>query len=157
MHGRIIQIERAPINPNEFIKSSYFDEHWFVGSVADYVTSSDREDDIQWLRNYAGIAFDFKSDDTFVLHDGGKESFFKHKFQEFQHALATLHGITLNSFCEFNIDLEMKLFLLNDTYNSERGFYVVDDDNGISTLDEWVRSAEYGVLYYIGGTLDYHS
>lgn len=53
------------------------------------------------------------------------------------------------------------MFQLKDAYDDRFSFYVYSDDedddgDNLDTFDSFIRGAEIGVKYYIGGTVDYH-
>ena len=51
----------------------------------------------------------------------------------------------------------MPLFMLNNAYDNEWGDYVCTDDCEFITFDEFVRTLEIDVPYYLGGIMNYRS
>lgn len=84
MHSRIYQITTDPVQQEDYITESDFCEHWFIGSIADYVDDDvDRAKDIEWLRERLENVAHFDLEDTFEILPGGKEVFFANAFKSF--------------------------------------------------------------------------
>ena len=79
MHSRIYQIMSTPIPEGDLLYESDFDEHWFVGGIADYVAGNlDRVSEIKYLQESLEkrkIA-SFDSPSSFSILPGGKENYF---------------------------------------------------------------------------------
>ena len=157
MHSRIYQINKTPINKEDYIEESYYYDHWFTHSIADYVNdNTDRDDDIKWLKDcYEEKGFSFGTDDKgeyFIIED--KSKYFAINFEAFQKALEELMKSTLDDF--MNGKCGTSLYRLKKSYNNKFGFYVECEDCGCETFDGFIRYAATGVKYYIGATIDYH-
>lgn len=155
MHSRIFQVGTQPIVKADYIKKSFFYDHWFLDQIADYVLDdTDRQDDIEWLKGYAKQGITFGADENgefFTITD--KNEFFKTKFKAFKDALQKLSTMTID---EFVTDINnLDIYEMQQAYNETHGFYVCYND-GVLTLDEFVRFAETDTKYYIGATIDYH-
>lgn len=61
MHSRIFQIESFPIDKDcRITEDNYIGDHWFVYSIADYVTEDeDRENSLEWLMDTLSCAESF--------------------------------------------------------------------------------------------------
>lgn len=152
MHSRIFQVSKEPIEKEDYIKEdNYIYEHWFLNSIADYVSDNcDRNVDIRWLQDCA-LGFTFGTDDNgeyFIVNS--KEEYFKSSFEGFKKALEALHNISIEQFVSY-----VNIYGLNTYYNEKYGFYI-DIDDELMTLDSFVRYCNNGEKYYIGGTVDYH-
>lgn len=157
MHSRIFQISTKPIDKCDYIEESNYYDHWFLNSVADYVNdSTDRADDIKWLKDcYDKDGLSFGVDENgeyFMVED--KAKFFEPKFKRFQNALQELSTTTLDDF--MNGKCGYQLYELKAAYDDKFGFYVDGDEFSLDTLNTFIRYAEIGKKYYIGATIDYH-
>ena len=157
MHSRIYQISTKPIHRDDYIDESNYYEHWFLGSVADYVSEDrDRADSIEWFKacyNDAGLSFGVDKDGAyFIVED--KSKYFASKLEIFQATLKELSAITLDDFITEKYSMQM--YRLKAAYEDKYGFYVDNDGWGMTPLDACIRYSENGTKYYIGATLDYH-
>ena len=157
MHSRIFQISKTPIERCDYIEEDNYYDHWFTHEVADYVDgNTDREDDIQWLKDcYEENGLSFGVDDNgeyLVVED--KSKYFAVNFEAFQKALKELSESTFDDFASGKCGVA--LYRLKESYNDKFGFYVECESCGCETLDGFIRYAEVGVKYYIGATIDYH-
>lgn len=157
MHSRIFQISKTPICKDDYIDESRYYDHWFVGSVADYVNGdTNREDDIMWLAEcYGKRGISFGKDDYgkyFIIEDRAK--FFGLDFEQFRKVLKEISTTTLDDFIGGKCGWQ--LCSLKAAYSDEIGFYVDGDEIGFETFSDFVRYAELSVKYYIGATIDYH-
>lgn len=158
MHSRIFQLTKEPLAPEEYISEGDFYEHWFLDTIADYVSDACiREEDIEWLKKRAR-GYRIASDDNGIfLEVYSKEEYFEFAYQRFYQLIKKIERCTLAEFAN-GID---GMFELKDAYDDRFSFYVYsddeDDDGGnLDTFDSFIRGAEIGVKYYIGGTVDYH-
>lgn len=151
MHSRIFQVSSEPIAKEDYIEEAVYYDHWFLNSIADYVADSNRNEDIDWLKNcYDGLTFG-KDDigEYFVVKS--KEQYFQPKFKRFKNAIDSIKSCTLEEFTK-----EMfAVWELKNAYEERFGFYV-DWDDDVMTLDNFIRCCVTDVKYYIGGTIDYH-
>lgn len=155
MHSRIFQISKNPVKKEEYINvDKILDSESFVGTIADYVTESDREEDIEWLvsciKDY-GIEYD-NQQDMIIFKKGFKENYFRERFEKLKEKI---NSMTLEEFAKGDFSLYEIRMLIEEKF----GFYVYckgvycDD---IMPFDLFVRMMEEERKYYIGGTLDYH-
>lgn|SRR5699024_7753412 len=154
MHSRIYQISKEPIVKDDYVSEDLFYDEIF-NHVADYVTEeTNREDDINWLvGSLSDLPYTFNQDEkSIVFHPGFKEAYFESDFIKFKSLTANM---TLDSFSNNNID-GMNLYRIIKCINDKFGFYTIDDDNMVQTMDEFIRDIEENTKYFIGGTLDYH-
>lgn len=152
MHSRTFQVSERPIEKEDYItEDNYAYEHWFIESIADYVSADcNRDDDIKWLKDCTP-GFTLGKDENgeyFIINS--KEEYFKPAFEGFKKALEKLHDISIEQFMEY-----VDIYGLNSYYEDKYGFYI-DIDDELQTLDEFVRGCDNGEKYYIGGTVDYH-
>ena len=158
-HSRIFQITLEPVAPEKFIAEDDFHDHWFLDSVADYVSEDViRFDDTNWLRRQLEKVAQFDTADTFAILRGGKEVYFAKAYKEFVAARQETMTLGLAEFASGE-GFSEPMRIMKDAFNEEFGFYAAlgdSDDFEIVTLDEFIRSAEIGRRYYIGGILDYH-
>lgn len=162
MHSRIFQISKKPIDKTDYIEESNYYDHWFIGSIADYVNGdTDAAADIKWLRDCYeshGISFgadinDDGSNSVYLIVED-KSKYFAQEFERFQRTISKLSTITLDEFISGLCDTQM--YTLKQSYDDKFGFYVDGDDTDMETFDTFIRYAEVGTKYYIGATIDYH-
>lgn len=160
MHSRIIQMETKPVKDR--LSVDRFDDHWFIGSVADYVDEDyERDDTLDTLREIFSTAgdciefFDGEDGCGVIFKDGFREAFFATGYKAFQDALSVLkERATLEKFVRGEIWQE--LYDLNAAYDNEAGYYISNDELGLKTLARFIRHMKTDTRYYFGGTLDYH-
>ena len=152
MHSRIFQVSMNPIPKEDYIRESFYYDHWFTSEIADYVNGdTDRENDIEWLQGYSD-AFIFGADDGgkyFIVQN--KEKYFEPNFKRFMEALNKIKDCTIQDFATGFFDM----WTLKDAYEDKFGFYV-NADGETMTFDSFVRGCATGEKYYIGATIDYH-
>lgn len=154
MHSRIFQISKKPVFIEDYIEESNYWDHWFLNSVADYVSEHcDRNDDIQWLKDcYASKGIEFGADDNgeyFIVKN--KQAYFKNSFDKFMETIDKIKDYTIDDFAKGFFEM----WLLKDAYEEKYGFYV-DLDSELLSFDSFIRCCNTEEKFYIGGTLDYH-
>lgn len=76
-------------------------------------------------------------------------------YQQYDAALRSLVAVsTFDAFCDNQ--LAQPLFALDNAYSDEYGIYIQTDD-GLKTLNDFIRSVRLNHRYYFGGTVDYHA
>lgn len=156
MHSRIFQVSLDPIDKWDYIEEADYWDHWFTREWADYVTGCDRNDSIEWLKDYGknrGLTFGEDSNGEYFII-ANKEKFFEGKFEYFKGKLEKLRECTLEQFA--GLDRAADIHGINSSYNDKTGFYIELVDGGLYTMDDFIRCHDNGEKYYIGGTLDYH-
>ena len=162
MHSRVFAVSKEPIN-----KDNYLDEDNVFCALTDRDSGVDyahyihdpaaRRDSIEWLqRSSPGIAVD---PDAGTIQVVDAKAFFASKYYKFKQTLLSLQNTTLEEFASKEsilLGLGMSMWHLDNLYNAECEFYILTDD-GLRTLDEFVRSESEGHnVYHIGGVYDYH-
>lgn len=155
MHSRIFQVSTEPISQDEYtIESNYYD-HWFTNSIADYVSDNcNRTDDIEWLKDCyeeKGIEFGKDGSGEFLIIRS-KVKYFDKAYDRFQEPLEQINKYDMSHFTKGIYEF----WELKNAYEEKFGFYMDTDDNGLITLDNFVRIYPENVKLYIGGTIDYH-
>lgn len=151
MHSRIFQVSLDPIATEDYIEESLYWDHWFVNEIADYITDSDRSEDIKWLKGcYDGLTFGKDNNGDYFIVES-KEQYFQPKFKRFKNEVDSIKSCTLGEFTkEIGAVWELK-----NAYEDRFGFYV--DLNGeLFNFDTFIRICVPQGKYYIGGTIDYH-
>jgi hypothetical protein len=160
MHSRIFQVSNSPIGKDNYITPDDFYEHWFTNSIADYVDTSNRTDDIEWLRktlqpNNPNVEFGKDTQGKYFSFNADfKTLYFKPKFESFMKAVNEAARSSLEEFAS-DSEMGMIVFRIKTMYDDKYSFYFYEDDEFI-TMDEFIRYAREGQKYYIGGTIDYH-
>ena len=163
MHSRIFQISKNPIDEDDYIDADHYcgcDDEWFLASVADYVSDvDDRDAELdEWLSRFNGRGLEYDSEkETLSVID--RERFFAGKYAKFREMLQTLAGATLADFSGEGNYIGMDVYRLSASYEDKFAIYVdnTEDGTGLNTFDEFVRHAEKGIPYYLGGVVDYHA
>lgn len=155
MHSRIFQVSTEPIDRDEYITESDYWDHWFTNSIADYTSDRcNRADDIEWLKDCyeeKGIEFGKDGSGEFLIIRN-KVKYFEKAYGRFQELLEQIGKYDMFHFIN-GID---EMWSLKNEYEEKFGFYMDTDDNGLITLDNFVRTYPENVKLYIGGTIDYH-
>lgn len=155
MHSRIFQVSMEPIDECDYIEESNYDDHWFTNSIADYVSDSfSRSEDLKWLEDcYDTKGIEFGVDDNGeYLVIKSKQKYFEYNFNKFMEIINKIKTYTFDDF----IQDSHEIWQLENAYEDKFGFYVDTDDNGLITLDSFVRTYPENEKFYIGGTIDYH-
>jgi hypothetical protein len=152
MHSRIIELSQEPIKVDDRICESDYYDNGFISSIADYVTSCDRTDAINWVCGYLknkDVVTEFDTN-KIVFSENVKEKFFKDSFEEFN---KLTNKITFEDFVGKD---DFKLYLIKQSIEDTSGFYI-HYDGCYWTLDYFIRRCvEDNEIWYIGGALDYH-
>lgn len=152
MHSKIYQMSPEPIFEDDFINEDYFDDHYFIGSVADYVVDSDRNEDVSLLKSCAkGFSVDCDEHGYYMVITN-REEYFADSFERFRTVLDKIRDCSLE---EFSRGVS-EMWNLEDSYEDKFSFYVFTDDEDTISLDSFVRRAELNKKFYIGATLGYH-
>lgn len=160
MQKIIYEITTYPKKENDFLSIRDFYEHWFMNSIADRLDDTiDRNIYLnlfkKWLENKKIGKFNSKNN-SFVIIEQGKENYFNSKFKQFKDEIAKLNRMNFSDFSTGSNNIEKSIDTLNSLFSEEYKNYVSLDDKGISTFDNFIRYAEVGKNYYIGGILKYH-
>lgn len=160
MHSRIFQIElsKEKIEEEGFIEESkYYEDHWFVGAIADYVSDiadEDRKDELNWLYSSLKQSFEDKviideEKECFKFIKGFKEQYFNKRYTEFKERVEQL---TFSNFLD-----GYKIYGISSLIKNKYGFYFDSSEFSLECQDDFIReSAEEDTIYYIGGIVDYH-
>lgn len=153
MHSRIFQVSKEPIRKEDWIEEDrYYDG--FVSSVAEYVeTVGDPEEDYDWLGTSKGLEVDLE---TKTLKIVSKEEYFKGAYNNFKEQVEKCSEVSLEDFISGRTALNV--FRISQSYEDDHGFYIDDngENYGITTLDDFVRCAPEGDVFYLGAVTDYH-
>lgn len=160
MQKIIYEITTYPKKENDFLSISDFYDHWFMNSIADHLDDNiDRNIYLnlfkKWLENKKIGKFNSKNN-SFVIIEQGKENYFNSKFKQFKEEIGKLNRMNFSDFSTGSNDIEKSIDTLNSLFSEEYENYVSLDDKDINTSDNFIRYAEVGKNYYIGGILKYH-
>ena len=147
-HSRIFELSKDKIDKDDYLTASYFDEGSFVGEIAEYTSDSeDRDADIDWLKKVTDGVFEITKDGKVRFLNGGKVKYFANRYNSF---MAKVRDMTIEQFSSGSYDA----YVLREIIDDKFSFYVYAD-NGLDTLDSFIRDAAEGTEYYIGGIVDY--
>ena len=160
MYSRIYQITTAPVTPEEYLSDNDFCEHWFTGSIADYVDDGiDRSYELGCFRESlekSKVAI-FADDGSFMILPGGKEAYFSGAYKNFAETVKKAAKVSLAEFSgACPNDCASLAYLIKNSFCEKFGPYVSSDEFDTIPLDEFIRDAAVGETYHIGGILDYH-
>ena len=156
MHSRIIQISTTKVDEMVYLEDWQVPE-WFTNEVADYVIESDREEDIQWLREifatYDQLTINEYGVITIGNVEGLLEEHFRDRFEEFKEIA------DVQTFKDFAMGVD--IYNIERLIDDERGLYISNFETGdLITMDRFIRSLALGYykdrVFHIGSTLDYH-
>lgn len=162
MVGKIFQIEKQPISEDGYITPDDFCESRFLETSADYILDNDDRDEgiqaLQALLQGRNISCFRESDSSFVILPGGREAYFAPAYKAFVDAREASMKMGLTEFAndEPHSDFSYILWRMNNYYCSKVDSYISSEEFGIIPLDKFIRQAELGARYYIGGVLNYH-
>lgn len=158
MHGTIYQITTVPVEIDDYISEYDFYEHWFVGSIADYVAGDlNRGYELSCFRKSLeniGVAT-FTDDESFTILPNGKTTWFQGQHKGFIAAAKKASELRLEEFSSVG-DNDMLVFEIQSSFCDEFGPYVSSEEFDTIPLDKFIRNCKPGEKYYIGGVLDYH-
>ena len=131
-HSRIYQIADKPVDTDNYICESDFFEHWFVGSIADYVSDDcNRTVDINSLKSLLKHrkAADFdEQNGSFVILPGGKEAYFAQNYDAFISHRDRILNVSLTEFASCG-EFAEAVRLMGYAFNDEYGYYTrVNED-----------------------------
>ena len=161
MHSKILQISKSPIGVSDYVRERrYYDD--FVGSIADYVDSCDREKVLEDLFvNYGGFrGLPWDADKQSFTVD--KESYFRAKYEHFSETVGKLVSLSFEDFAGQNTEgayaAEHLLWYARYYFDDNHAIYVDDCDEyyGMVTMDYLIRHANQSDVFYIGNVIDYH-
>ena len=154
MHSRIFQLSNEPISKEDYIGEDFFFEDSFIGLVADYVDGdTNREEDIQWfidsLSSYSDYFEYDKDEQSIIFKDGFSKKYFSKRLEKLKELV---NNMTINEFCNNS----MEVYTIENLVENKFGFYVVDHNYVIRSLDDFIRNLTPNEKYYFGATIDYH-
>ena len=153
MHSRIFQVSLKPIAVEDYIP--VFDMQDMMPDYMDYITDdNDKAEDIDWLKNFLS-EFSIDNDKIIITKEALKD-----KIEE---KLDKIRELIDN--CSFDT-WSMDTYRIKSQLDDKFGFHIYDDDAGyIETLDSWLNRQIWKfedkdvkeIVFYFGGTFDYHS
>jgi len=165
MHGRIYQLAESPVPVADHISLSDFYEHPFCVEIADYVDDVlDRDSEIKmFCETYSKRGVIAANDEqSFELLQNGKNAYFGNAFPAFNAVTSELGQITEDDFQNHHGKVSELIYKLRSNFSEQFGDYIAifaDDDSDdfkLITMDEFMREAETGKMYYFGAVIDYH-
>jgi hypothetical protein len=97
----------------------------------------------------------FTETDAFIILPGGKERYFADAYSKFAYARNKTLTLGLTEFADGD-EYAATVQIMKDSFCEKYGFYVSSDDFDVIEFDNFIRHAETGKKYYIGGTVGYH-
>ena len=177
MHSKIFQVCSHPIDPQDYKQETdyldredrrYTDGYDYLNGNAYAVATCYGEDRHQalcdlrmQLMNSAKVEQipdpSDKGKSVYVITIVDKDRYFMTIYENF---LSKLKSIGEYSFDAFSNEyshaiIKYDLICLNSIDSNEYGFYMNDMDNGMKTLNDFMRSVSNGDRFYIGAVTDY--
>lgn len=159
MHRYIYQISKEPIPESDWASNDIFVDRPDFLPVADSIDPAEnRGHAIQrfgsWLEeNQLGMQFGT----SFILDAMAADRYFDGRFKPFKKIAAALYALTEEQYIHEHIQIQALIDELRRTFCNPFGDYMLPDETEPPiTMDEFIRTAEPGIRYYIGGVLDYH-
>lgn len=156
----IYQITDYPKNESTFISACIYEDSWFVPAIAEYVRDcADRQAEICSLMNMLKanqLAVTDRETNSFVLLPNARNIYFEGRYKQFQRNLVVLSQIPEDKFICCHSEVEGLLYQLNRSFSNQFDTYIADDGDELIPFDEFMRTADEGVTYYVGGTVNYH-
>ena len=164
MHSKIFEVSEKPC-PDDgqytFSANDICDMMADKGTGANYVRLLDGDSDlinaVTDLMDIYPVGIDVNPvESTITITD--KNLYFTETYHAFLNMVKSLFSTTLEQFIRKDLKLlGMTMYRLNEAYEGDYGYYVIDADTGIlATLDNFVRAAKTGKTYYINNVYDYH-
>lgn len=157
MHSRIIELSNKPILKDERICESSIPD-WFYYSIADYTDAeTDRDYDIEcFLEIISSIVDVAENGESFTFKPKAKQMYFEGQYHAFLDKARELADISLDAFAgETEYDIGMAMYRFNEHYQDKFSIYIYFND-GLKSLDRWIRDTKLSGSFYFGGTIDYH-
>lgn len=159
MHGYIYQVFKTPVQENDWVSHESAMDCLNLLPVADSVDpAEDRSRVIRrfgnWLeQNQLGMLLD-----TFFIVDAmAADRYFAGRFKAFRKMAQALDTVTEEQYIHNHSHVQALIDELRRTFcDPFRDYMLLGDTVEPVTLDEFIRTAEPGVRYYIGGVLDFH-
>lgn len=158
MHNRVYQITTEPVPEDERLSECFFYEHWFLDSIADFVSDElNRDYELECFKDALEqnkIAV-FHSPDSFSILPGGKERHFAYAYEQFHKAVVEAATMSLDDFINDERCGEL-VYTIKSRHCDHLAAYVYSEKLDMVPLDTFIRLATVGEHYYIGGVIDYH-
>lgn len=159
MHNRIYQITTSPVQPDEYLSECEFIDSSFVGSIAEFVEGGlNRVQEITMFKDLliTNLLAEFDDEScSFVIPQHGKEHLLKIQHSLFKQALRKLETLGEDDFLHQPDRVSDMIYELKSSFCNKLGDYVSSDEFDTMPFDKFVRIADAGTRYYIGGILDY--
>lgn len=158
MHLYIYQVFKEPHPKTDWATNAVFTANPSLMPFADYISKvPDRRKAIQdlgdWLdENCLGTL----SGDAFSIRPGSAQSYLRDRYGAFRKALGSLQKVTEAQFTDSFLYVESLISDLHSGFSNPYGDYVMAEDSPPVPFDQFIRTAEPGIPFYIGGIMDCH-
>lgn len=156
MKTKIFEISTSPIAKADRINSGSLLGQ-IVGLGSYVMDSENRRRDIQMFMATMQGVFEPAAGcrDAISLLPGGRIDYFRTLHMQYREAAEKMSQIPLEVFCGMRNDMEyLSAYHVLEDPCTERGKFYIFEDEELYAMDNWMRSAEAGIPYYIGGTLN---
>ena len=155
MYSKIFQLEEIPISESKYITGLAAEHDYFIGSIADSVERTSREDAINNLKLLSefGVQVDSNMNGTF-LRVTDKEEYFKWDYRLYQKRLKKALNLSFEDFCRTD-KADNDIYDICSIYEDKFEDYVLFDGI-LCTFRYFIRTRDLNRKYYIGGVLKYH-
>ncbi len=159
MYGYIYQVFTEPAQESDWASHEIAMDCLNLLPIADSVDPTENRDRViqrfgAWLeKNRLGMMLDT----SFIVDAMAADRYFEGRFKAFHKATEALHAVVEEQYIHEHCHIQMLIDELRDAFcDPFRDYMLLDDTVEPITLDEFIRTAEPGVRYYIGGVLDFH-
>lgn len=158
MHSTVYELSDHPIPTKQRISPGRLPD-WFFASVADYATrmsETERANRISALAEHLG-GMCMRSGDALRFSSSLKQNYFRESHQYFKAAAEALSETDYDVFAGLAPTKAFHLALssIAESYTDRHSFYIYNAGK-LAPLDDWLRSADLSVPFYVGGTINYH-
>ena len=159
MYGHIYQVFEEPTQESDWASHESAMDCLTLLPIADSVDPTENRGRViqrfgTWLeQNQLGMMLD-----TFFIVDAmAADRYFEGRFKAFHKVTEALGVVTEEQYIHEHTSVQALIDELRRTFcDPLRDYMLLGDSVEPITMDEFIRTAEPGVRYYIGGVLDYH-
>lgn len=157
----IYQISQDRIPQEDWITEQNFYMSAFLGEVADKITDVTRKERLEaisrlneWLEEQ-GLG-SIEKNVLMLNADMLNTPYYRERYQNFQTAVTALHdNVSFQRYLEDLDGIRNMIFEIENHLIQQQDHYVCWDSDNPMPLDEFLRTAEVGKPYYIGGVCSF--
>lgn len=159
MYGNIYQVFEEPAQESDWASHESAMDCLTLLPIADSVDPTENRGRViqrfgAWLeQNRLGMMLDT----SFIVDAMAADRYFEGRFKAFHKMTEALCAVAEEQYIHEHSNVQMLIDELRDAFcDPFRDYMLLGNTVEPITMDEFIRTAEPGVRYYIGGVLDYH-